>query len=48
MPWTKSDICNMALSNLGLANNVTDIDEPETQTEKIFLRPYSILSVSIK
>ena len=36
MPWTKSDICNMALSNLGLANNITNIDEPEAQTEKIF------------
>jgi len=43
MPWTKSDICNMALSNLGLANNVTDIDEPETQTEKIFSQYYQLV-----
>ena len=43
MPWTKSDICNMALSNLGLANNVTDIDDPETQTEKIFSQYYQLV-----
>ena len=43
MPWTKSDICNMALSNLGLANNITDIDEPETQTEQIFSQYYQLV-----
>ena len=43
MAWTKSEICNMALSNLGLANNVTDIDDPETQTEKIFSQYYQLV-----
>ena len=43
MPWTKSDICNMALSNLGLANNITDIDNPETQTEQIFSQYYQLV-----
>lgn len=43
MPWTKSDICNMALSNLGLANNITNIDEPETQTEQIFSQYYQLV-----
>ena len=40
MAWTQSEICNMALSNLGLDNNVTDIDDPTTQTEKIFAQFY--------
>lgn len=43
MVWTKSEICNMALSNLGLANNVTDIDDPTTQTEKIFAQYYQLV-----
>lgn len=43
MPWTKSDICNMALSNLGLANNITDVDNPESQTEQIFSQYYQLV-----
>ena len=43
MAWTQSEICNMALSNLGLANNVTSIDDPETQTEKIFEQYYQLV-----
>lgn len=43
MAWTQSEICNMALSNLGLANNVTSIDDPETQTEKIFAQYYQLV-----
>lgn len=43
MPWTQSEICNMALSNLGLDNNVTDIDDPQTQTEKIFAQFYQLV-----
>ena len=43
MPWTKSEICNMALSNLGLANNITNIDDPESQTEKIFSQYYQLV-----
>jgi hypothetical protein len=43
MAWTQSEICNMALSNLGLANNVTSIDDPETQTEKIFSQYYQLV-----
>ena len=33
----------MALSNLGLANNITDIDNPETQTEQIFSQYYQLV-----
>ena len=33
----------MALSNLGLDNNVTDIDNPQTQTEKIFAQFYQLV-----
>lgn len=43
MAWTQSEICNMALSNLGLDNNVTDIDDPQTQTEKIFAQFYQLV-----
>ena len=43
MAWTQSEICNMALSNLGLDNNVTDIDDPTTQTEKIFAQFYQLV-----
>lgn len=43
MPWTKSEICNMALSNLGLANNITDIDDPTTHTEQIFAQYYQLV-----
>ena len=43
MAFTQSEICNMALSNLGLANNVTSIDDPETQTEKIFAQYYQLV-----
>ena len=43
MAWTQSEICNMALSNLGLANNVMSIDDPETQTEKIFAQYYQLV-----
>lgn len=43
MAYTQSDICNMALSNLGLDNNVTDIDDPTTQTEKIFAQFYQLV-----
>lgn len=43
MAWTKSEICNMALSNLGLANDVTDIDDPTTHTEKIFAQYYQLV-----
>lgn len=43
MAYTQSEICNMALSNLGLANNVTNIDDPETQTEKIFAQYYQLV-----
>lgn len=41
--YSKSDICNMALSNLGLANNVVDIEDPTTHTEKIFSQYYNIV-----
>lgn len=43
MAYTQSEICNMALSNLGLDNNVTDIDDPQTQTEKIFAQFYQLV-----
>lgn len=43
--FTKTDICNMALSNLGLANNVVDIDAPQAQTEKIFAQYYDLVLV---
>lgn len=43
MAYTQSEICNMALSNLGLANNVTSIDDPEKQTEKIFAQYYQLV-----
>ena len=43
MAWTQSEICNMALSNLGLDNNITDIDDPQTQTEKIFAQFYQLV-----
>lgn len=43
MAYTQSEICNMALSNLGLDNNVTDIDDPTTQTEKIFAQYYQLV-----
>ncbi len=43
MAYTQSEICNMALSNLGLANNVTNIDDPESQTEKIFAQYYQLV-----
>ena len=33
----------MALSNLGLDNNITDIDDPQTQTEKIFAQFYQLV-----
>lgn len=45
--FTKSDICNMALSNLGLANNVVDIDDPHEQTEKIFHQYYDLVVVKV-
>lgn len=43
MAYTQSEICNMALSNLGLDNNVTDINDPTTQTEKIFAQFYQLV-----
>ena len=43
MAWTQSEICNMALSNLGLDNNITNIDDPQTQTEKIFAQYYQLV-----
>lgn len=43
MSYTKSEICNMALSNLGLANNVADIDDPQVQTEKVFAQFYNLV-----
>jgi hypothetical protein len=43
MAWTQAEICNMALSNLGLDNNVVDIDDPESQTEKIFSQFYNLV-----
>ena len=43
MAFTQSEICNMALSNLGLDNNITDIDDPQTQTEKIFAQFYQLV-----
>ena len=33
----------MALSNLGLDNNITSIDDPQTQTEKIFAQYYQLV-----
>lgn len=45
--FTKSDICNMALSNLGLANNVVDIDNPQAQTEKIFAQFYELVLTKV-
>lgn len=33
----------MALSNLGLDNNITSIDDPTTQTEKIFAQFYQLV-----
>lgn len=41
--YSKSDICNMALSNLGLANNIVDIDDPTNQTERVFSQFYNIV-----
>lgn len=43
MAWTKSDICNMALSNLGLQNNITDIDDPTNETERVFGQYYNLV-----
>lgn len=43
MAWTQAEICNMALSNLGLDNNVVDIDDPQSQTEKIFAQFYQLV-----
>ena len=45
--FTKTDICNMALSNLGLANNVVNLDEPTAQTEKIFAQFYDIVAIKL-
>lgn len=43
MAFTQSEICNMALSNLGLDNNVTSIEDPTTQTEQIFAQFYQLV-----
>lgn len=43
MAYTKIDICNMALSNIGFANNITDIDDPTNRTEQIFAQFYDIV-----
>lgn len=43
--YTKADICNMALSNLGLANNVVSIEDPTVQTEKIFAQYYDLVLI---
>ena len=43
MAYTQSEICNMALSNLGLDNNITDIGNPTTQTEQIFSQFYQLV-----
>lgn len=43
MAFTKSDLCNMSLSNLGLANVVVDIDSPDNRTEKIFHQYYDLV-----
>ena len=43
MAFTQSEICNMALSNLGLDNNVTSIEDPTTQTEQIFSQFYQLV-----
>ena len=45
--YTKADICNMALSNLGLANNVVSLDDPQAQTEKIFAQYYDLVMVKL-
>lgn len=45
--YTKADICNMALSNLGLANNVVNIETPTAQTEKIFAQYYDLVMVKL-
>lgn len=45
--YTRADICNMALSNLGLANNVVSLDDPTAQTEKIFAQYYDLVMVKL-
>lgn len=45
--YTRADICNMALSNLGLANNVVSLDNPTAQTEKIFAQYYDLVMVKL-
>lgn len=41
--YTKSQICNLALSLLGLDNNVVDIDEPTNHTEEVFAQYYDLV-----
>lgn len=43
MAFTKSDLCNMSLSNLGLANVVVDVDNPTNRTETIFNQYYELV-----
>jgi hypothetical protein len=43
MAFTKSDLCNMSLSNLGLANVVVDVDNPTNRTETIFNQYYDLV-----
>lgn len=43
MPYTKVQICNMALSNVGLHNIVVDIDNPTNSAEKCFNQYYDLV-----
>lgn len=43
MAFTKSDLCNMSLSNLGLANVVVDVDNPTNRTEETFNQYYDLV-----
>lgn len=43
MAYTKAQICNMALSNVGLKNNIVDVDTPTNYTEQCFNQYYKLV-----
>lgn len=43
MAYTKAQICNMGLSNIGLRNVVSDIDTPTNDAEEIFGQYYDLV-----
>lgn len=43
MAYTKTEICNLAQSNLGLGNVITNIDSPTNRTEKIYKQYYDLV-----